>query len=136
MTVPEIKVCIVGDAGVGKTNFVTKEVTGVLRSIYIPTLGVEVHPVTYFPEEKPVKYTVWDLGGKYTGKKENGKFVVNTDYFEGCSEFVIVYNDKEQLPKWERLLQGKNVHYLYTGLCNPEKGILCTKDTTLYDILK
>lgn len=40
--VPEFKLLLVGDGGVGKTTLVKRHLTGEFEKKYIPTLGVEV----------------------------------------------------------------------------------------------
>ena len=44
--VPEFKLVLVGDGGVGKTTLVKRHLTGEFEKKYIPTLGVEVLFVT------------------------------------------------------------------------------------------
>lgn len=40
--VPEFKLILVGDGGVGKTTFVKRHITGEFEKKYVATLGVEV----------------------------------------------------------------------------------------------
>ena len=42
--VPEFKMILVGDGGVGKTTFVKRHLTGEFEKKYVATLGVEVRP--------------------------------------------------------------------------------------------
>ena len=47
MEMPEFKLILVGDGGVGKTTFVKRHLTGVKfekKYVRLATLGVEVHP--------------------------------------------------------------------------------------------
>lgn len=44
---PEFKLVLVGDGGVGKTTLVKRHLTGEFEKKYIPTLGVEVHPLKF-----------------------------------------------------------------------------------------
>ena len=46
--IPEFKLVLVGDGGVGKTTFVKRHLTGEFEKKYIATLGVEVHPMSFF----------------------------------------------------------------------------------------
>ena len=46
--IPEFKLVLVGDGGVGKTTFVKRHLTGEFEKKYIATLGVEVHPMPFF----------------------------------------------------------------------------------------
>lgn len=46
--VAEFKLVLVGDGGVGKTTFVKRHLTGEFEKKYIATLGVEVHPMSFY----------------------------------------------------------------------------------------
>ncbi len=61
---PEFKLVIIGDGGVGKTTFVKRHVTGHFQKPYIPTKGAEVTPVEFHTSRGPVKFTVWDTAGQ------------------------------------------------------------------------
>ncbi|CAE8625918.1 unnamed protein product, partial [Polarella glacialis] len=47
MSGPEFKLVLCGDGGVGKTTLVKRHLTGEFEKKYIPTLGVEVHPLKF-----------------------------------------------------------------------------------------
>ena len=55
---------LVGDGGVGKTTFVKRHLTGEFERKYIATLGVEVHPMTFYTNHGNVKFNVWDTAGQ------------------------------------------------------------------------
>lgn len=68
----QYKLLIVGDGGVGKTSYVTKLRTQRFTKEYIPTLGVDVHPI-HFPALYPnIIFNVWDVAGqkKFGGLKD------------------------------------------------------------------
>lgn len=60
---PEFKLVLVGDGGVGKTTFVKRHLTGEFEKKYIATLGVEVHPMPFFTSHGKIKFNVWDTAG-------------------------------------------------------------------------
>lgn len=62
--VPEFKLVLVGDGGVGKTTFVKRHKTGEFEKQYIATLGVEVHPMPFFTNHGQIKFNVWDTAGQ------------------------------------------------------------------------
>lgn len=74
--VPEFKLVLVGDGGVGKTTFVKRHLTGEFEKKYIATLGnlfnltklnqigVEVHPMVFTTNHGPIKFNVWDTAGQ------------------------------------------------------------------------
>lgn len=73
------KVSIVGPPCVGKTSFVRRHVTGEFSKLYVPTLGVEVHPITFITSSathpdlaKHITLNLWDTAGqeKYGGLRD------------------------------------------------------------------
>lgn len=63
------KVILVGDNETGKTDFVHRLLTGAMRNQYDrnPTLGVEVHPITFYTNKGRITLNVWDTAGKNKG---------------------------------------------------------------------
>ena len=67
------KIVIIGDAGVGKTSFITRHNTGEFYMKYTPTIGVDVSPV-YFPTNYgEIRFDVSDPAGqeKFNGMYDN-----------------------------------------------------------------
>merc|ERR1719213_1161079 len=62
--VPEFKLVLVGDGGVGKTTLVKRHLTGEFEKKYIPTLGVEVHPLAFNTNCGTLCFNVWDTAGR------------------------------------------------------------------------
>jgi len=61
---PEFKLVLVGDGGVGKTTLVKRHLTGEFEKKYIPTLGVEVNPLKFVTQYGPIVFNVWDTAGQ------------------------------------------------------------------------
>ena len=57
----------------GKTTFLKRHVTGQFEKSYVPTIGVEVLPLTFTTNHGPVTFTVWDVAGqeKFGGTREH-----------------------------------------------------------------
>jgi len=95
----EFKLVLIGDGGVGKTTFVKRHLTGEFEKKYIPTLGVEVHPMPFFTSKGKILFNVWDtagqekLGGLRDGYYINGNCGIIM--FDVCSR--ITY---QNVPKW------------------------------------
>jgi len=60
----EWKLVLVGDGGVGKTTLVKRHLTGEFEKKYIPTLGVEVHPLKFCTNCGVICFNVWDTAGQ------------------------------------------------------------------------
>ena len=97
-----LKVCVVGDGGVGKTSIVMRYCDGVFRENYIMTIGsnfaVKNLPL---PEiETYVKLQLWDLAGQ-----PHFSFV-RLPFYKGSSGVIYVYDVTSQeslanLPAWK-----------------------------------
>lgn len=62
--IPTFKCVLLGDGESGKSTFVRRHLTGEFTPNYIPTLGVEVHPLTFATSHGPVCFNVWDTAGQ------------------------------------------------------------------------
>jgi len=62
--VPTFKLVLIGDGGVGKTTFVKRHLSGEFEKKYVPTMGVEVHPITFFTTRGEIRFDVWDTAGQ------------------------------------------------------------------------
>ena len=62
--VPEFKLILVGDGGVGKTTFVKRHKTGEFEKKYVATVGAEVHPMKFVTSYGTFIFNVWDTAGQ------------------------------------------------------------------------
>ena len=62
--IPQFKLLLVGDGGVGKTTFVKRHLTGEFEKKYIATVGVEVHPLQFHTNRGALQFNVWDTAGQ------------------------------------------------------------------------
>ena len=70
--VPEFKLVLVGDGGVGKTTFAKRRLTGEFEKKHAATIGVEVHPLMFHANRGPIKFNAWDAPGcEKTGVRLN-----------------------------------------------------------------
>merc|ERR1711935_582951 len=99
MGIPEFKLVLVGDGGVGKTTFVKRHLTGEFEKKYIATLGVEVHPMPFFTTLGKILFNVWDTAGqeKFGGLRDGYYIGGNCGIImsDVCSR--ITYTN---VPKW------------------------------------
>lgn len=64
MLYTKFKVCIFGDAGVGKTTLVNRYLTGVFDSHYKITIGADFYLKKLIIDDKDVTLQIWDFAGE------------------------------------------------------------------------
>jgi len=100
-SVAEFKLVLCGDGGVGKTTLVKRHLTGEFEKKYIPTLGVEVHPLTFTTNCGPLTFNVWDTAGqeKFGGLRDGY-------YVQGqCAVIMFDVTSRityKNVPNWHR----------------------------------
>jgi GTP-binding nuclear protein Ran len=84
--VPQFKLVLVGDGGVGKTTFVKRHKSGEFEKKYVATLGVEVNPLTFYTNLGKVIFNVWDTAGqeKFGGLRDG--------YYVGGKAAIIMFD--------------------------------------------
>eukprot|EP01061_Rhynchopus_euleeides_P030311 TRINITY_DN503_c0_g1_i1.p2 TRINITY_DN503_c0_g1~~TRINITY_DN503_c0_g1_i1.p2 ORF type:complete len:217 (+),score=75.65 TRINITY_DN503_c0_g1_i1:106-756(+) len=98
---PTFKMLLVGDGGTGKTTFVKRHLSGEFEKKYIPTVGVEVHPLRFQTTKGPVCFNVWDTAGqeKYGGLRDGY-------YIQGqCAIIMFDVTSRQtykNVPNWHR----------------------------------
>ena len=101
MRIPEFKLVLVGDGGVGKTTFIKRHLTGEFEKKYYATIGVEVHPIKFFTNRGIICFNVWDTAGQeqYGGLKDA--------YYLGGQCAIIMFDVTSRItyknvPRWHR----------------------------------
>merc|ERR1711962_495866 len=99
--VVKFKLVLVGDGGVGKTTFVKRHLTGEFEKKYIATLGVEVHPLTFYTNYGQIIFNCWDTAGqeKFGGLRDGY-------YIQGqCAVIMFDVTSRityKNVPNWHR----------------------------------
>jgi GTP-binding nuclear protein Ran len=99
--VPEFKVVLVGDGGVGKTTFVKRHLTGEFERKYVATMGAEVHPLHFATNYGNIRFNVWDTAGqeKFAGLRDG--------YYVASQAAIIMFDvtsrvTYKSVPNWHR----------------------------------
>ena len=59
-----IKLIIIGDSGVGKTNILTRFCENIFKDTHVATIGVDFNVKTIDVEDKRLKLQIWDTAGQ------------------------------------------------------------------------
>jgi small GTP-binding protein len=95
----KLKVVVVGDSGVGKTNLIKRFVSNTFNQNSKATVGVEFLSKSYQINDKVFKIEMWDTAGQERYKS------ITAAYYKGAKGALIVYDTTqktsfENIDKW------------------------------------
>lgn len=85
-----VKLIIIGDSGVGKTNILMKFCEQEFKQNYVATIGVDFKIKTIQVEDKRFKLQIWDTAGQ-----ERFKNITQT-YYKGAVGIILAYSVTEE----------------------------------------
>lgn len=85
-----MKLIIIGDSGVGKTNILMKFCEQEFKQNYVATIGVDFKIKTIQVEDKRFKLQIWDTAGQ-----ERFKNITQT-YYKGAVGIILAYSVTEE----------------------------------------
>jgi GTP-binding nuclear protein Ran len=93
-----IKVCILGDGGVGKTEYIRRLKNGTFIRKYNPTMGVEVTRLrlTGFDD---IEFNIWDCAGQEKYGAGTEKYLENASFVLVCFDMTSKTSYKN-VPFW------------------------------------
>jgi Ras-related protein Rab-1A len=80
------RICIIGDASVGKTSLLTRYCDNVFKESYTNTIGVDFRVVSLKYKDLLAKIHVWDTAGQERFKS------ISINYFRSTHGFIFVYD--------------------------------------------
>ena len=81
-----VKLIIIGDSGVGKTNLLMRFCEQDFKSNYVATIGVDFKIKTIQVDDKRFKLQIWDTAGQ-----ERFKNITQT-YYKGAVGIILTYS--------------------------------------------
>ena len=138
-----LKIVIIGDSGVGKTNYVYRFVEGEFSPIHAPTVGFDFKSkICYLPNShKKIKFQIWDTAGteKYMS--------INKALFQRVQGIILMYDISDvktfnHLEKWMELIRelasgipliliGNKIDLINDRLISKEKGEQFANDNNI-----
>lgn len=99
-----LKLIVIGDISVGKTNIIARYVTNDYAPEYVSTIGVGLKTNTYYYKDIKVKEQIWDTAGSEKYQSISGV------YYKGAHGAFLVYDilrkeSFENLKKWMQILK-------------------------------
>jgi small GTP-binding protein len=103
----KLKVVVVGDSGVGKTNLIKRFIQNTFTENSKATVGVEFISKSYKINEQVFKIEIWDTAGQERYKS------ITAAYYKGAKGALIVYDTTqkvsfENIDKWMREIKEKS----------------------------
>lgn len=80
-----LKLIIIGDCGVGKTNILVQFCESTFRPNYIATIGVDFKIKTITVRGKRIKLQIWDTAGQERFKN------ITQAYYKGAAGIIMIY---------------------------------------------
>ncbi|CAF4689555.1 unnamed protein product [Rotaria sp. Silwood1] len=99
--IPEFKLILIGDSGVGKTTFVTRYIIAEYEPKYISDFPFSVHPLKFYTDLGEIIFHVWDTAGQ---EKFGG---VRDRYYLGGQCAIIMFDVTSRMsyrnvPLWHK----------------------------------
>jgi Ras-related protein Rab-11A len=94
-----LKLILVGDSGVGKTNLLSQYACNEFHSSSTPTIGAEFATQTQRIDGKTVEAQIWDTAGQERYR------AITTAYYRGAAGAILVYDITtrvtfQSVPRW------------------------------------
>ena len=113
----KLKVVVVGDSGVGKTNLIKRFINDTFNKDSKATVGVEFLSKTYLINQEVFKIEIWDTAGQERYKS------ITAAYYKGAKGAMIVYDVTNQtsfdnVDNWANEIKEKaarNINLMIVG---------------------
>ena len=112
--IPELKLVLVGDGGVGKSEFISRFIWGDFDKTYNPTTEAVIHSIVVYTNRGPIRINVW----KTTGQEKGG--VLQDKHQADCAIIMFDVTSRvshRHVPQWhiDLTLLCKNIPIVIVG---------------------
>ncbi|NXF97768.1 RAB31 protein, partial [Eubucco bourcierii] len=135
MTIRELKVCLLGDTGVGKSSIVSRFANDCFEHTTNPTIGASFMSKTVRYGKELHKFVIWDTAGQ-----ERFNSLVPM-YYRGSTAAVIVYDVTKQdsfntLKKWVQELKQHGPEDIIVAIAGNKCDLSDVREVPLKDAKK
>ena len=118
----EVKIVLLGDAGVGKSSLVLRFVTNSFDKYSESTIGASFMSKLIMVDGNPIKYQIWDTAGQ---EKYHSLAPM---YYRGAAAAIIVYDitraaSFQTLKNWVRELQQLGPENIVIAICGTKSDL-------------
>ncbi len=101
-----VKIVIVGDSGVGKTNILYRFCDNEFKTTYVSTVGVDFKNKIIQVDGQKIRLQIWDTAGQERFKN------INQTYFKGAMGIILAYSitDPQSFNSLETWIKQINEH--------------------------
>ncbi|KAI1280719.1 Ras-related protein Rab-22A [Halotydeus destructor] len=135
MTFHEVKVCVLGDSGVGKSSLVQRFVHNTFNIANESTIGASFMTKTLVINNATIKFNIWDTAGQEKYR------ALAPMYFRGAAACIVVYDvtslsSYRSVHSWVKELQSHApsdiVLVLAANKCDLDRRAIPVKDAKAY----
>ena len=109
MAIPNYKIIVAGDAGVGKTTYIKRLLEGVFMKNYVATLGVDVFVLSVNTNYGKIILDIWDTAGQERFKG------LGPGYFTYSDGAIVMFDTTSKI-------SFKNVNSWTSNIITENKG--------------
>ena len=122
-TIREIKLCLLGDSGVGKSSLVLRFVHDRFEPHATATIGASFMSKNFKTDDHSFKYQIWDTAGQEKYK------ALAPMYYRGAAAAIIVYDitlesSFESVKRWVRELKQMGPQNIVIAIAGNKKDLV------------
>ncbi|XP_032875715.1 ras-related protein Rab-31 [Amblyraja radiata] len=135
MAIRELKICLLGDTGVGKSSIVCRFVQDTFDVNTLPTIGASFMTKTVSCGNELHKFLIWDTAGQERFHS------LAPMYYRGSAAAVIVYDITNEesfytLKKWVKELKEHGPENIVVAIAGNKCDLADIREVTLKDALE
>lgn len=81
-----LKILVIGDSGVGKTNLITRYCSNSYKDSYVATIGIDFKIKKFVFHNLSLRLQIWDTAGQ-----ERFKNITNT-FYKGAAGIIVAFS--------------------------------------------